>query len=126
MDVALDLGSVACTNAGTKFDKRLQADGSEVPFEIPEKQVLVITAIEILGFGASPGALVQTRIFRGVGLTVNNVAIRESAADAGGRIFHIYQFDPGLVVASGGEVCTNNNVGITTTGNLRGYLSKDK
>jgi hypothetical protein len=126
VDVDLQLGSAACTNVGTKFDTRLASDGSEVPFAIPEKQVLVVTTIEILGFGATPGASVQTRIFRGVGLQVNNVAIRESSADAGGRIFHIYQFDPGMIVASGGEVCTNNNLGITTTGRLRGYLAKDR
>jgi hypothetical protein len=126
VDVALTLGSGACTNTGTKFDTVLAPDGSQTAFTIPEKRVLVVTAIELLGFGATPGALVQTRIFRGVGLSVNGVAIRESAADAGGRIFHTYQFDPGVVVASGGEVCTNNNLGITTTGTLRGYLTKDK
>lgn len=126
VDVDLTLTSASCTNVGTKFDTQLGPDGSEVPFAIPAKRVLVVTTIELLGFGANPGANVQTRIFRGVGLTVNGAAIRESTADAGGRIFHIYQFDPGLVVASGGEVCTNNNLGITTTGRLRGFLTKDK
>jgi hypothetical protein len=106
-----------------KFDTRLLPDGTEAPFEIPAGQVLVVTAIELLGFGAAPGSGVQTRIFRGVGLTVNHAAIRESVADASGRIFQIYEFNPGLVVQSGGEVCTNNNLNIVTTGFLRGYLA---
>jgi hypothetical protein len=66
---------------------------------------------------------VQTRIFRGIGLSVNLAAIRESIADGTGRIFHVYEFEPGLVVEAGGEVCTNNNLNITTTGVLRGYLA---
>ena len=126
VDVDLTLGSAACANTGTKFDRLLAPDGSEAEFTIPAKRVLVVTAIDLLGIGAAPGALVQTRIFRGVGLSVNVAAIRESAADASGRIFHTYQFDPGIVVASGGEVCTNNNLGITTTGKLHGFLAKDK
>ena len=126
VDVELTLGSAACTNVGRKFDSLLAPDGSETDFAIPAKRVLVVTAIELLGFGAPAGAGVQTRIFRGVGLSVNNVAIRESVADASGRIFHTYEFDPGVVVASGGEVCTNNNLDITTTGRLRGFFAKDK
>jgi hypothetical protein len=57
---------------------------------------------------------------------VNSPAIRESQADSNGRIFHIYEFDPGMIVPAGGEVCTNNNLGLTTTGRLRGYLAKAK
>jgi hypothetical protein len=109
---------------GGKFDTRLQPNGSQAAFTIPPGRVLVVTAIELLGFGASPGTLVQTRIFRGAGSVANHVAIRESHADAGGRIFHIYEFDPGLVVASGGEVCTNHNLfDFTTVGYLRGFLA---
>lgn len=123
VDVALELGAADCTNVGKKFDTLLGADGSQKAFAIPQGQVLVVTAIELLGFGANPGAQVQTRIFRGVGQTVNNVAIRESVADPSGRIFQIYEFSPGMVVASGGEVCTNNNLNITVSGRLRGYLT---
>ncbi len=123
VEVMLETNSPACTNAGTKFDTRLMPDGTEAPFVIPAGQVLVVTEIDILGFGAAPGAGVQTRIFRGVGMEVNIAAIRESIADGTGRAFHIYDFDPGIVVASGGEVCTNNNLNITTTGRLRGYLA---
>ena len=75
------IGSPACTNAGTKFDTRLMPDGTEAPFVIPARRVLVVTEIDILGFGAAPGAGVQTRIFRGVGMEVNIAAIRESIAD---------------------------------------------
>jgi hypothetical protein len=123
VDVQQDTDSGNCVNVGMKFDTRLLADGGEAPFEIPAGQVLVVRQIELLGFGAAPGDGVQTRIFRGVGFRVNLAAIRESIADGSGRIFQIYQFDPGLVVASGGEVCTNNNLNITTTGILRGYLA---
>ena len=126
VDVEQGLGSDNCTNVGRKFDTLLAPDGTESPFAIPEKRVLVITGIQILGFGAGAGQNVQTRIFRGVGATVNSVAIQESRADAEGRILHRYEFTPGVVVASGGEVCTNNNLGITTTGQLRGYLAKDR
>jgi hypothetical protein len=120
----LNLSSANCTNTGVKFDTLLASDGTERPFVIPAGQVLVITGIDLLGFGASSGALVQTRIFRGIGLDVNLVAIRESSANSSGRIFHTYEFSPGVVVASGGEVCTNNNTNITTTGSLRGFLTK--
>jgi hypothetical protein len=122
----LNLGSANCANTGKKFDTLLASDGTEAPFVIPSGQVLVITGIDLLGFGASPGALIQTRIFRGIGFDVNEVAIRESIADSNGRIFHTYQFTPGVVVASGGEVCTNNNANITTTGSLRGFLVRGK
>ncbi len=123
VDVQQETDSAACTNVGTKFDTRLLADGSEAPFEIPEGQLLVVRQIELLGFGAAPAAGVQTRIFRGIGFRVNLAAIRESIADGTGRIFHIYEFEPGLVVEAGGEVCTNNNLNITTTGVMRGYLT---
>jgi hypothetical protein len=123
VDVEINIASATCANVGAKFDTRLNPDGTQTPFDIPAGRVLVVTSIDILGFGATPGEGVQTRIFRGVGLTVNVPAIRESTADASGRIFHIYEFDPGLVVASGGEVCTNNNLNITTTGMLHGYLA---
>lgn len=121
--VAQDLGSSNCTNTGRKFDTLLAPDGTATPFSIPAGQVLVVTAVELLGFGATPGLNIQTRIFRGIGLTVNLAAIRESLADVNGRIFHIYQLSPGVVVASGGEVCANNNSNLTTTGKLRGYLT---
>jgi hypothetical protein len=125
VDVVVETDSGSCANVGTKFDTRLLADGSEAPFVIPAGQVLVVSQIELLGFGAAPGDGVQTRIFRGVGFNVNLAAVRESIADGSGRVFQIYQFEPGLVVASGGEVCTNNNLNITTTGFLRGYLAPE-
>lgn len=123
VELVLETNSAACTNTGTKFDTRLMPDGTSIPFDIPAGQVLVVTEIELLGFGAAPGSGLQTRIFRGIGLAVNLAAIRESIADGTGRAFHFFEFNPGIVVASGGEVCTNNNLNITTTGRLRGYFA---
>lgn len=112
-----------CTNVGKKFDTLLNADGTSEPFEIPAGMVLVINDVEILGFGITPGEQVQTRIFTGVGLNVNSVARLETEADADGRTFDIFSFTPGVVVASGGEVCVNNSENATNSGNLRGYLA---
>jgi hypothetical protein len=129
VDLDATLLSDGCTNppGARTFDTRLLPDGTEEEFEIPPGQVLVVTAVEILGFGASSGANIQTRLFRTVGLQAHNAAIRESFASSSGRIFHIYEFSPGLVVASGGQVCTNSNdPGVTLTGRLRGFLKKDR
>lgn len=114
-----------CTNTGSRFDTLQNPDGTEVPFEIPEGQVLVVTDIEILGFDATPGDNVQTRVFTGIGLAVNNVSRRESVASAEGRLFDIFAFNPGIVVPSGGEICINNSGGATNSGRLRGYLAEE-
>jgi hypothetical protein len=99
-------------------------DGTEQPFTIPAGSTLVITAVEILGFATTPGQNIQTRLFRGVvGSGLNLFSIRESTANAAGRIFHQYEFPSGVEVASGGLVCTNandNNMGMS--GFLYGFL----
>ena len=126
VEVALHSGSADCVNTGRKFDTLLLPDGMEVDFEIPAEHVLVVTEIELLVFGADPGDGVQTRIFRGIGQSVNLAARRESTASADGRIFEFYEFNPGIIVAGGGEICTNNsslNGSTSVSGHLRGYLA---
>src|ERR1051325_10382913 len=78
------------TAGGFQFDQLLGPDGSRGAFEIPAGKVLVITSIEILGFFFTPGDTVQTRVFRMFGpqgIPNNPIAVRESTANAQGRIF---------------------------------------
>ena len=99
-------------------------DGTEQPFTIPVGSTLVITAVDILGFDTTPSQNIQTRLFRGLaGSGLNLFSIRESLANAAGRIFHRYEFPSGVEVASGGLVCSNasdNNMGMS--GYLYGFF----
>jgi hypothetical protein len=116
----------ACRENDQIFDKVLRPDGSEAPFSIPDGQVLVITAIELRGFARNPGEVVTTFIHRDFGDHGNHVATRISRADFGHHYFHIYQFNPGVVVASGGRVCVefgDSESSDSLTGHLRGFLA---
>ena len=55
-------------------------------------------------------------------------ASRESFTNSLGRISHVYEFSPGAVVASGGQICANSNNfdDLPMSGVLRGFLTKDK
>ena len=127
VEVEAGLTSNTCGNPpqAQRFDTALLPDGTSVEFVIPENHVLIVTEVEVLGFGGSAGDEVQTRLFRGDGVRAKSVARRESISP-NGRIFHIYDFNPGIVVPAGGEVCMNNNLGLTLTGFLRGYLQEQQ
>jgi len=126
--VSGDLGSGDCSphlGAGRQFDTVLRPDGTTEPLEVPKKRVLVVTDVEILGFGGTPGDNNQVRLF--VGNPTNGlqlVSIREQRFDADGRVFYVMSFDPGVVVPSGGLICTNNSDNVTLTGTLTGYFAK--
>jgi hypothetical protein len=124
--VVLDAGlqSDTCANPvdAATFDTRLLPDGSEEPFEIPDGKILVVTDIELLGFGGPAGVNNQIRIFTGIGLSKQIVATREATLSPDGRVFHVLQFNSGIVVPPGGEVCMNSSSNLTLTGRLRGVL----
>jgi len=118
------LTSNGCVNppGATMFDTRLLPDGTDEPFTVPEGKVLVVTDIEVLGFGGPAGDNTQTRIFSGIGFATHEVAVREAIQNADGRVYHVLQFNSGFVVPTGGEVCMNNSDNLTLTGRLRGAL----
>jgi len=106
------------------FNVLVGPDGSETVFTIPSGSVLVITAVDVLGFDAAPGAGIQTRLFRGVlGTGFSVFSLRESVAGPDGRIFHRYEFPSGVEVASAGLVCANsNNNDLVMSGFLYGFV----
>lgn len=108
------------------FDTQLLPDGTEQPFEIPKKKVFVMTEVEILGFGGTPGDNNQVRIFTGVDFDVNVVARREQRFDQGGRVFYVISFNPGIVVPRFGSVCVNNSDNVTNTGAMSGYFTRKR
>lgn len=118
-----DISSVgACPGFGGKsgnFNSLLASDGSSAAFTIPPGTVLVVTAVDLLGFDAAPNAGIQTRLFRGG----TEFSIRESNAGADGRIFHRYEFPSGVEVASPLSVCANaNDNNLVFSGFLYGFL----
>jgi len=110
---------------GRKFDTVLHPDGTTEPLEVPNKRVLVVTDVEILGFGGTPGDNNQVRLF--VGTEANGIQLvsrREQHFDADGRVFYVLSFSPGIVVPSGGVICMNNADNVTLVGTLTGYFAK--
>ena len=104
------------------FDTILASDGTRSAFSIPAGKVLVITAVDLLGFGVAGNAGIQTRLWRGQH-SIEIFSIRESLATSAGRIFHRYVFPSGVEVANSGKVCTNaNDNDLVTSGFLYGYL----
>jgi hypothetical protein len=131
VDVQANVGSGPCPGgAGFKFDQLLRPDGSKAPFVIPAGKLLVITGIEIVGFSFAPGDTAQTRVSRHFGpqgIPNNLIARRESTANAEGRIFHVYEFAPGVAVASDVSVCVDSNLIRSVPpidAILRGYLTE--
>jgi hypothetical protein len=115
----------ACPGFGTSinFNTVLNSDGSTAAFTIPAGTVLVVTAVDILGFDAAAGTNEQTRLFRGINPNLAEFSIRESFANTAGRIFHRYEFPAGVEVASPGIVCANaNDNDLVLSGYLYGYL----
>jgi hypothetical protein len=123
--VVEESGSGDCP-VGTQFGSQILPDGTTRPFVIPNKRVLVVTDIEILGFGGAAGTNNQVRVFAGTPSAVNQVLRREQRFDADGRVFYVIDLDPGFVVPSGGVVCMNNSDNVTLTGFLRGYVTRAK
>ncbi len=115
----------ACAPLGglsANFNTIINPDGTTAAFVIPAGTVLVVTAADVLGFGVAPGAGIQTRLWLGT-TDIVEFAIRESDANASGRIFHRYEFPTGVEVASSGRVCVNaNDFNLEFSGYLYGYL----
>lgn len=115
----------ACLSLGgqsANFNTILHSDGSTDAFTIPSGMALVVTAVDLSGFDAAPNASIQSRLFRGSS-SLAVFSIRESNANADGRIFHRYEFPSGVEVASSGRVCANSNDNdLVFSGYLYGYL----
>jgi len=117
----------ACSPLGgpsLNFNGLLGPDGSQTAFTIPPGSALFITAVDLLGVDAAPGAGIQTRLFRGVlGTGFSVFSIRESVAGPDGRVFHRYEFPSGVEVASAGVVCANSNDNdLVMSGFLYGFV----
>jgi hypothetical protein len=126
--VSGDISSGDCSpylGFGRQFDTVLHPDGTSEPLEVPKKRALVVTNVEILGFGGSTGTNDQVRLF--IGTPTNGLQLvsrREQRFDADGRVFYVLSFEPGLVVPSGGLICMNDSSNVTLAGTLTGYFTK--
>jgi hypothetical protein len=109
-----------CPDGGVHFDTRVNADGTETAFSIPENQVLVLDHLAWqLGGGAGVTLEIGSTIIwsDSVTLTAPNVTpIGNSVAL------------PNIAVASGKIVCIDGGGGQvnTTITRLHGFLAKDK
>ena len=122
--VTLIASETDCPIAGKAFDTRVLADGSQVPFTIPPKRVLVITGFEFLQSGAPPGAGTTALVTQQpTGAALASPLLQAAAvADAGGFLAGSAFAAPGIAVRGTAALCGSNVVGAI----LHGFLAKDK
>jgi hypothetical protein len=122
--VAITKSSTACPVSGTLFDTRVLPDGTEEPFVIPPKRVLVVTSVDVAldtsapaGQAGAPVVAIQTAtttlpILQGTVLTdVDGTAVGNVATT-------------GAAVRPGVSICLVG--GNTQGGVLHGFFAKDK
>jgi hypothetical protein len=114
-----------CPNGGRVFDTRVLPDGTEAPFVIPPKRVLVITSLEYSfqsnadpNWNATPllslqnGPSIQP-ILRGFGVT-------DALGSGSGQVL----VPAGVAVRAGPMICISAGEG--ASGVLQGFFAKDK
>jgi hypothetical protein len=104
-----------------RFRRRLLADGTYADFEIPPKQVLVVTAVGVDGQGYTPNRRQPIRLLQTPALFQKVVVYDQ--VDALGFI-GVYQVVAPVVVTSGTSLCLES-FGLTTA-TVYGHLEKDK
>jgi hypothetical protein len=113
-----------CPIAGQLFDRRVLADGSQEPFTMPAKRVLVITGFEFVRSGATPGAAIPAIVTQQpTGAVVASPLIQATGvADVNGLASGSAFAAPGVAARGGVPLC----LGGAGTAILRGFLAKDK
>jgi hypothetical protein len=117
-------GEGLCPIAGLSFGTRILSDGTQVPFTIPPKHVLVITGFEFVRDGVTAGqgttGLVSQQPTGAV--TASPLLQASGVAAANGFVSGSAVADPGIAVRPGAPLC----VGGADAAILRGFLAKDK
>jgi hypothetical protein len=113
-----------CPIAGMPIDTRVLADGSQVPFTLPPKRVLVITGFEFvrsgLTAGAGTGAVVSQQP---AGAVLASPLLQASGiAGSNGFVSGSAVAEPGIAVRGEAPLC----LGGADAGIVRGFLAKDK
>jgi hypothetical protein len=104
-----------------------------VPFAIPAKSVLVVTGYQVSQNG-NGGALAGHTIAFGLLVGTTNVSLETVVADANDAYSATQSFSPGIVVASGAQLCVvAQDVSNAFTGQANGFgarvygfIAKDK
>jgi len=113
-------GHSTCGLSGTGTTIDSVGNGG-LTLQIPPKQVLVITDVEVVQFGLTPGA----SSFVAFDLEPENRSYFSTLliAGAGGSAAGQRSFEHGIVVKPGTTICSFQNDAFWT---LRGYFTKDK
>jgi hypothetical protein len=116
--------SADCPIAGFVFDTRVLADGSQVPFTIPPKRVLVITGVDFVRNGVTPGAGTTGLVSQQpTGAVLASPLLQaDGVADVNGFIAGSAVAGPGVAVRGGAPLC----IAGADAAVLRGFLAKDK
>jgi hypothetical protein len=125
--VLLTASGAACPVAGKLVDTQVRLDGTQVPFTIPAKEVLVITEIDwfVVDAVVSKSAnFALTLQDPGGVVPAVGVFFDTALADSIGQAGHIATVS-NLVVRPGPALCTTA-AGPTTSVVVRGFLTKDK
>jgi hypothetical protein len=124
--VAVTKDQVAtCTGGGRPFDTRILPDGSEEPFVIPEKRVLVITSLD-WNLGSSPGAgeLALPTVLVKNGANSFPILQASGFTDPDGTAGGTVLVPNGVPVRAGSQLCILG--GTQPNGLIHGFFAKDK
>jgi hypothetical protein len=117
--------AASCPVAGRPFDTRVLADGTEVPFVIPEKRVFVITSFAFtIGSGAPAGENAAPTVTAQTAVTSVPLIIGFGTTDSNGDVAGTVVLPTGVAVKPGPTLCIAG--GTTPNGILQGYFAKDK
>ena len=111
-----------CPIVGRAFDVRFLPDGTEEPFVIPPKRVLVITSVDF-NLSGSPNQTASPVVSLQTATTVpllQGSALTDGSGTASGTMVA----SPGVPVRSGPTLCIIG--GFTPYGILHGFFAKDK
>ena len=117
-----------CPIAGRAFDVRFLPDGTEEPFVIPPKRVLVITSVDFNLSSAppDPGETQTAAPVVALQTGTSSVPLLQGSAfsDTGGQVAGTMVASPGIPVRAGPALCILG--GNTPYGILHGFFAKDK
>lgn len=113
-----------CPVAGVAFDTIVLADGTEQPFAIPPKRVLVVTSLDWNLTSASPGVAAAPVLGLQTGGASLPLLQGSGVTDSNGTAAGTVTAPTGVVVRSGPQLCLIG--GATPAGLIHGFFAKDK
>jgi hypothetical protein len=124
--VTLVIGdNTPCPSAGTAFNTMLLTDGSEQPFAIPAKRVLVVTGFDFVADGPDVGGQTGRAVLSQQNGAVTRTLLQGVAVtDPNGVYAGSAHTEPGIAVAPGWSLCLIADGSFA--GILHGYFAKDK